>query len=398
MSKTARKEAQNPRAEAMAAVVSNRLDTSEAGKDGQTLRESMIEQGVDFADTSKIPPEVLDSDTQAGPKDVEVDIESDSFAPEDGDPEAAAAPEETPEEIPEETPEQTPEAAAAEEEEEEAEEAEEVNEELFTLKVNGEERQLTREQMIKEAQKGAASTERFRAASERDIANDRREKDLAKREAALQNSPPSAPAPAPRAHEPTQEEIDNLYDAMAYEDEDTVKAKLAEVMSGRAPTQGAEGRSEPASTHEEQHGDIDLDAKIQAELDRRQAEDWEVYRQATVAQWEVENEDVAFDPELRSIAHVQSGRIAQQHPEQPLEVTLQQAADFARNFAAKAPEPNESSIDPALDQSRTERKRNTPAPVRTNGASVPRKAQQEEKPLTRSEVVARMRQTRGQAA
>jgi hypothetical protein len=382
---------ENPRNAALKAIVSSRLQDISTN-DGKTLLESREEQGVEIADPdAPLVDDIKDSDTGDGlvsSTDHQVDMEDDEFKTNEKQ-NAEDASEE-------------PEVAATEEPEE-LEEPEEIEtEELefyqrdgktFTkIKVNGEEEEIEAHTLKGSYQKDRASFDRFQAAA-------RKEQELEARERALDAERAriaAQPAPQP-VQEPTQPEatvnldtqVEELYDALSYEDEDTVKAKMAKMLSGQVPTNRTEGRETPSTQREQP---VNIQAEINAALNERAMQDWEVSKEAALAEWEIEYSDIAENEELRNIADVQSGRIASRHPTQAIELTLQQAGDFARTFVDTKGQP-EVTVDPDTKKAR---KQNAPAPLRTN-SKVSARTVDNDKPPTRSETVAQMRAARGQA-
>lgn len=402
----------NPRDEAMASVVANRMQ--DKTEDGRTFEEVMDEQGMDFADPeAELEPELKDSDSgQAGlgKKEVEIDIEDDTITPEGS---------EISDESIDEQDHGTVEAEAEDEtldvdqdEETDGEETHEVGplyerdgKYYAKVKIDGEEKEISYDQLKASAQKDQASFERFQQAAAMQQANEERARQLDEREAELKaQSAQRAAAPAPVVEQPgaTKEDIDpkavaeELYDALAFEDEETVRKKIAKFVSGQAKTRNATGRGEESSTQRE--GTADVQAAVRAELERMRQNEWQTARKAAVAQWEIDYEDVANDEQLRNIANIRATQIAKAHPEQPLEVTLQQAGEFARQFGdTQTAGGQQPTVDEDSGETRKQRKQKIPAPVRTNSKAASRKGT-EEKPLTRSQVVAQIRAGRGQEA
>lgn len=391
----------NPRYEAMKSIVQNRLN--ENTESGESLREVLEAQGVEMADPdAEIIADTKDSDTHVHVnQEHTVDIEGDSFTPDES---AAAAEEETPPDTDQKASEPAgekapdkPEVKAKEQEKEQAPDEPVYRKEdgkYYTkIKVNGEEQEVDLDSLRVSAQKDNASRQRFEAAAQKEQEIRKREADLAAKEAlAITQNPPTAAEPKAAPAKDVGATVNELYDALAYEDEETVKAKLAEAL-GTAPTHGAPEQGRGESTTQQP---TDIQAEIRAEYERIEQEKWEASRKAAVAQWEIEYEDIAADPRLRQIANMRTAELVEDNPEMFLDDVLQQAGDFARQWHKLQQPPAEATPDPDLTKERKDRKRSAPAPVRTNSSAASRKVENDDPP-TRSEIVAGIRAARGQA-
>jgi len=408
MPKPNEKKAVNPRFDAMKSIVKSHLDGVTPDSGGISLRQEMEAQGMEMADPdAELAPETKDSDFTddlAGQnKDTTINIEDKTFIADVEDIKTEDAPE--PEAI-EEDPERAKlndTAAATLEKEAKAEPVAEVDGmpvyekdgKYYTkIIVNGVEEELDFDTVKASAQKDRASFERFQAAAAK-------EQELVAREAKLRaaETQQAVKSIAPEQSSMTAAEIDDtvdkVYDSLAYADEETVRAELAKIVSGQAQPQSAAGREEVSTQNEP----VDVQAEVEAALERKAVADWESSRQAAVAQWEIDYADINDDEALRTFANEESARIATANPQQPIIETLKQAGEKAREWrdfqAGKAPVVDTSA---GIDiESRTEKKRSAAAPVRANSAAASRKVE-EDRPKTRSEVVADIRKGRGQAA
>ena len=403
MPKPNQSKAENPRFEAMKAIHAKRLDDISTD-DGRSLRQAMEDQGVEMADPdAPIVEDTKDSDTHdelAGQnKNITIDIESDVITPEeDGvkaeEPKAVPEPEAKAE--PKVTPETDPEPVTVD-----GIPVYEKDGKYYTkIMVNGVEEEMDFNTLKASAQKDRASFDRFQAAAAKEHELAAREDALNRAAAAAavhQNIPaqPQPAAPAPTAQD-TSDTVDELYDSLAYADEDTVKAKLAEIVSGQAQPQSAAGREEVSTQNEP----VDIQAEVEAAIDRKAMQDWEIQREAAVSQWNIDFEDIANDPELRGFANMESAKIAEANPTQALDITLRQAGEKTRawrDFQQQGTVAGGANITDDTAQTRTARKQSAPAPVRANSAVASRTVA-DDKPPTRSEVVAGIRAGRGQAA
>ena len=402
MPKASAEKAINPRYEAMKSIVQNRLNDV-GNETGESLKDIMEAQGVEMIDPdTPIAPDVKDSDSHVDQnKKIAVDIDSKSFIPDVEDIKTEIAPPAEdislepdaekgeklkiePEPVPEPVPEPAAEVAGTP--------VYEKDGEYFTkIRVNGVEEEIAFNTLKASAQKDRASFEKFQAAAakEQELAAREEKLNAAQARQAVQDTP-TQPILAEKDIDDT---VNKLYDSLAYEDEDTVKATLAEIVSGSAQPQSAEGREEVST----QSGPVDIQAEVNAAIERNAMQEWEAGRQAAVSQWEIDFEDISSDPALRTFANEQSARIAAENPNQPLQDTLTQAGEKAREWrdfqAGKAP-----TLEPtaAIDtDARKALKRTAAAPVRANGTAAARKVE-DNTPPSRSDIVAQIREGRGQ--
>jgi len=401
MPKLTAAKAVNPRYDAIKAIVQNRLNDNESDE-GTSLRDVMEAQGVEMVDLdTPIEPEIKDSDSHFNQnREVSVDIKADTFTPDENDDikiEGAPEPEDISlEKDVSEVLEVKPDETLSEEPPKKTEETPvyEKDGKYYTkIKVDGVEEEIEFTKLVASAQKDRASFERFQEAA-------RKEQELAVREdkfsAAQTEKIAQDILPQPVMSETViNDTVNALYDSLAYESEDTVKAELAKIVSGQAQPQSAKGREEVSTQSEP----VDIEAQIEAALERKAVQEWESARQAAVAQWEIDYEDISSDPELRAFANERSVSIALANPQQPIQETLKQAGDKARKWrdfeAGKTPT-SDLATDINTDE-RIAKKRAAAAPVRANSAAATREVEND-KPLSRSDVVAQIREGRGQSA
>ena len=389
-----KKQPENPRTEALKAVVQSRLDAKSEDPGALSLREQMAEQNLEFADPDTILDDGDGEELDAGKagltkQEIEVDINSDSFHPAE---EVKAKPADIVAEVDDDitTDDEDLEDTVAPEEDLEfyARDGK-----IYTkVKINGEEEEVEAHTLKASFQKDRASFARFEKAAEQEQENEQRASDLEAREIKLQADLArqiAAPEAVPVVGESvdTEKIVEELFDSMSYDDEDTVKEKISKFVSGQVKTHPAAGRDETVSTQRPP----DVQAIVNAELDKRSAKKREATRKAALAQWEIDYDDVAGDSELRAIANTRSGQLIKKNPNMGLSEVMQKSGDFARKFA----EPDTVDVD--LGDTRAARKESIPAPVRTNSKTA-KLDSDKQRVVTRSDTIAKIRQGRGQEA
>lgn len=408
MPKTDQPKAQNPRYDAMKTLVNNRLNDT-GTESGRSLREEMEDQGVEMVNLdAPIEADIKDSDSHSDQnKDVAVDITSDKFEPEDEGLKVDGVAEVEPIAVEDLEAEEDAKlvAAAAEATASESLDDSPVYQrdgKYYTkITVNGAEEEILFDTLTASAQKDKASFAKFQAAAakEQDVAE--REKRLRDAQAKQALDVRTQPAAAKEIGDTVDvdAEVDKLYDSLAYKDEETVKAELAEIVSRGASPQDAAGRDNVSTQSGQLLSDEDVEAKVNAAFERKATRDWEAGRQAAVDQWEIDYSDIAQDDELRGFANTESARIAKAFPQQAIQTTLAQAGDRARLWRdfQTGDKPTEKTPAEEIDtQSRLDKKRAAATPVQANGAAATRTVT-EDKPQTRTDIVKEIRAGRGQA-
>lgn len=379
----------NPHDDAMKAIVSRHLDVVD-GESGKSRREIMDEQGVTIA-SETLESDDLEQESLIVDGEIEVDIDSDDFNPQtttqeeqdeedvtvfDGDAEAQAAADEEAE------------LAELTGEEPEAPFYEKDGQYYTKIKVDGEERELTFEELRASAQKDRASYKRFEDATRKLQEVEAREAALEKERVKMATQQPAEPKRPAVAVEDVEATVEELYDAYSFDSEEDVKEKLRKLLSGGAHLNADESGRGDTSTP------VDLDAvrnEVRATIEEDRAKELETQRLAAVAQWEIDYSDVAESEELRNIANIKSAQLYSDDPSRHPADILDEAGKFARRWKAAQGEIPTGDV-----EERQARKKSIPAPVRSSGRAAQRQKVPEAR-QTRADVVAEMARQRGQA-
>jgi hypothetical protein len=257
-------------------------------------------------------------------------------------------------------------------------EGEEEAEDFVTVKIDGEEKKVERDQILEAGvrtfQKESAADKRLQAASEQLKKLQQYEYELRQREEALAKALPS------QQDEQTREQSENdrqVYrktaEALYSGDEDAAAEALEKLLEGR-------GSNEPAAPQ------VDTNQLVQEAVRQTRLEmQIESARESFVSEFS----EIVSDPVLTRLADEESAQLLNSNPEYTPKQNLMEAGRRVREWVEAH---GGGKHEPAPESNKTERKRAI-KPVKAAGGKVPGKP--EEKPKTRSDIVAEMRKQRG---
>jgi hypothetical protein len=269
------------------------------------------------------------------------------------------------------------------------------------VKVNGEEREVTVEELRRNYQIESAARQRMQHASEmqRQAAA---MLETARQEAGrIANANQNAPGGAPAQAETGNDDVDKLAEALAYGSKDTIKEALAKALKGQSGTQQA-----PALTPD----------VVQAEVDKR-VRAWQIASEARndLQTFADRHPDVAKDEDLQTVVAQRAQRMMLEDletvgadPRVLASLTPAQIGFYHREavrlgyarptmtiFDTAAKETKAKFAPPAQAalQSRKDAKANLSKP--THAASIRAPAPQPPKPKTPADIIAEERASRG---
>jgi len=258
------------------------------------------------------------------------------------------------------------------------EDSQDEPEDLVTIIVDGEERQVPRDQVyeqgIRTLQKEAAADKRLAEATQR-----MREVEAYRQsvEAQLRNSQrkendgrPLSKQQDADVRKRARQIIDKILDG----NEDEAAEALAEAMTGR---------QQSTPDFDEQRLAQELTEKVQRNLER----------QAGIAAFNEQYAHIANDPQLFAMADRKTIEIAQEHPEWGPKQIILEAGKKVEEWLAEVGGGPTSQNDTPPPSRKNERKRTTEKLKTAKSAKAPRPA--EKRPQTKSEIVADMRKRRG---
>ncbi len=243
----------------------------------------------------------------------------------------------------------------------------------LTLKVDGDEKEITLEQAKAELQKNQAADKRLTEASRKQQQLAQWEQNLLQREQSLQQKPTDTTA-STDLKETIQTAVDSLYDG---ETDEAVEA-LAKVLQPQAPSIDPQQISQQATQ------------QVMAQLKEDQ---FETERQQGNQQFNEKYQDITSDPQLYKMANDKTIDLMQAHPDWSPTQIIDEAGRQTREWvhSLKGSGSNNSY------QARMQRKSNLTSLPRSQGSVAYQQPKAKNGPTTPKQVIADMRQARGQA-
>lgn len=256
-------------------------------------------------------------------------------------------------------------------------EVEQEQQSFVTVKIDGKEQQVDQEKIldagVRTFQKESAADKRLQEASVQLKRLQEYEYQLRQREEALAKALPAKKADEPKPQSKHDRQVyRQTAEALYSGDEDAAAEALEKLLEGRDET--------PAAPQ------IDPNALVQEAVRRtRQQMSVENARESFASEFT----EIIADPVLTRLADEESAVLLRDNPEMTAKQNLMEAGRRVRNWVEAHGGGNHA---PAPESQKAERKRAI-KPVKAAGGKIPSKP--EEKPKTRSDIVADMRKQRG---